>query len=136
MEDDPESKGYTVKDRRHSFKEEAEQAEAPPQEPSQDASAGSERERNGDTRRPEPTVLPPVDFATFVFSLNTSALVHLGEIADPSTGKKDKHLILAKHAIDTIGMLYDKTKGNLTKDEQDLIEHVLYDLRMRYVREA
>ncbi|MDD5153534.1 MAG: DUF1844 domain-containing protein [Desulfovibrionales bacterium] len=80
--------------------------------------------------------MPPVDFSTLIFSLNTSALVHLGEIADPVTGKREIDLVFAKHTIDTIAMLQEKTRGNLTKDEEALIQHILYDLRMRYVREV
>lgn len=78
-------------------------------------------------------VLPEVTFTTFIMSLNTSALYHLGEIADPVTGEKQQDLMLAKHAIDTIDLLNKKTKGNLTKEEQDLIEKISYDLKLRFV---
>jgi hypothetical protein len=72
----------------------------------------------------------------FVMSLNTSALFHLGEISDPATGEKNQDLVLAKHTIDTLKLLEDKTKGNLNGEEQDLLKHVLYDLKMRYVAKA
>ncbi len=80
-----------------------------------------------------PDALPRVDFATFVISLSHSAMVHLGEAPDPETGHVDKSLPLARQTIDLIAMLEDKTKGNLTGDEERLIGQVLYDLRMRYV---
>jgi hypothetical protein len=69
-------------------------------------------------------------------SLNTSALFHLGEISDPVTGEKNQDLVLVKHTIDTLKLLEDKTKGNLNGEEQDLLKHVLYDLKMRYVEKA
>jgi hypothetical protein len=60
----------------------------------------------------------------------------LGEIQDPLTQQQAKNLPLAKQTIDLIGMLKEKTKGNLTPDEERLIESALYDLRMRYVKAA
>ena len=76
---------------------------------------------------------PPVDFHTFVLSLGTSALMHLGEIEHPDTGKPEKNLPLAKQAIDVLAMLRDKTKGNVTPPEETLLDNLLYDLRMRFV---
>jgi hypothetical protein len=77
--------------------------------------------------------LPHVDFATFVLSLSHSALVALGDAPNPETGQVDQSLPLARQTIDLIAMLEDKTKGNLTGDEERLIAQILYDLRMRYV---
>jgi hypothetical protein len=77
--------------------------------------------------------MPEVTFTAFVMSLNTSALFHLGEISDPATGEKQQNLNLVKHTIDTLQLLEDKTKGNLTEEEQDIFKNVLYDLKMRYV---
>jgi hypothetical protein len=90
----------------------------------------------GQVRRDGQCVMPEVTFTAFVMSMNTSALFHLGEISDPSSGKKHKDLVLAQHTIDTLALLEEKTKGNLTDEEQDLLKHVLYDLKMRYVRVA
>lgn len=80
--------------------------------------------------------LPAVDFATFILSLSHSALVHMGEAPSPETGKPDKNLPLARQTVDVIAMLEDKTKGNLTGDEERLIGQVLFDLRMRYVEQT
>ncbi len=77
--------------------------------------------------------LPHIDFATFVLSLSHSALMHLGEAPDPETGSVERNLTLARQSIDLIGMLEEKTKGNLTGDEERLIGQILYDLRMRFV---
>ncbi|HXJ21611.1 MAG TPA: DUF1844 domain-containing protein [Polyangia bacterium] len=76
---------------------------------------------------------PPVDFHTFVLSLGSSALLHLGELEHPDVGAPRKDLPLAKHTIDILAMLEEKTKGNLTSAEEKLIESLLYDLRLRYV---
>jgi hypothetical protein len=78
-------------------------------------------------------VLPSVDFATFVLSLSHSALVHLGQAANPDTGRIDQSLPLARQTIDLIAMLEDKTRGNLSGDEERLVGQILFDLRMRYV---
>ncbi len=78
--------------------------------------------------------LPPIDFSTFILSLSTSALMNLGEIENPLTKKVEKELPAAKQTIDIIAVLREKTRGNLTDYESRLIEDVLTDLRIRYVR--
>ena len=77
--------------------------------------------------------LPPVSFENFVFGLYNTALIHLG-IRDPETGKLIQNLPLARHTIDTLGMIQEKTKGNLTAPEDNLLENLLYELRMNYLR--
>jgi hypothetical protein len=79
--------------------------------------------------------LPEINFPTFIFSLNSSALVHLGIIEDPATGQPSKNLPMAKQTIDILGMIEEKTKGNLTNDEASMLKHILYELRMIYVKE-
>lgn len=79
-------------------------------------------------------VMPNVTFPAFIMSLNTSVLYHLGEIADPATGKKQVDYDLARHAIDTLMLLQEKTKGNLTSDEEGMLKGILYDVKMRFVR--
>lgn len=80
--------------------------------------------------------MPVIDFSMFIVSLNSSALVNLGIIDDPGTGMKTKNLAAAKQTIDILAMLQEKTKGNLTYEESEMLKHMLYDLRMIYVREA
>jgi hypothetical protein len=75
----------------------------------------------------EPDDLPPMDFSTFVVSLRTSAMLHLS--ADPAVAD----LPLARQEIDLLGILEDKTRGNLTGEEERLLSQVLFDLRTRYV---
>jgi len=75
-------------------------------------------------------------FSTFVLSLSTSVLVNLGELPDPLKNEKDINLPIAKQTIGLIEMLMEKTKGNLTEDEDRLIDGMLYDLRMKYMEAA
>lgn len=77
--------------------------------------------------------LPKIDFSSFILSLYSSGLVQLGKVEEPSTGKKTKDLEMAKHTIDMIAMLQEKTAGNLTEDEKNLLKALLSELRMAYV---
>ena len=81
------------------------------------------------------TQLPEINFVTFVLSLNASALVNLGLVEDPASNTNIKNLPLAKQTIDILGMLQEKTRGNLSADEENLMKHMLYELRMLYVKE-
>jgi hypothetical protein len=80
--------------------------------------------------------LPAINFATFIFSLNSSALVQLGMMEDPMTGENVKNLPLAKQTIDILSMLEEKTRGNLDVDEAGMLKNILYDLRIHYVKET
>ena len=73
-------------------------------------------------------------FSTFILSLNTAALVHLGEIPDPITNKKQVNLTLAKQTIDTLEMLKEKTKGNLSIDEEKLLQSIIYELKIKFLK--
>lgn len=78
--------------------------------------------------------LPKVDFGTFLLSLGTSALFHLGLIADSESGEKtEPNLPLARQTIDAIEMLQDKTRGNLEEEEEKLLQNLLTELRIRFV---
>jgi hypothetical protein len=129
-EDEIRGEGFTIKDRRTfdtegKVKEEAKKEEK--EEGKKDEKAEEEKEK-------EFTPLPEVNFSSFLLSLSSSILLHLGEIADPQSGEKKKDLALAKQTIDIITLLKDKTEGNLTEEEKNLLEHLLYDLRMRFVK--
>jgi hypothetical protein len=134
-----EEKGFVVKDRRKiSLEDDAPQ---PAAEPSQEAMAAeaSQPESSGGTQGGDDrggVPLPEVTIATFIFSLSSSALVHLGDIPDPDTKDSRVDLPLAKQIIDTLGMLQEKTKGNLDPDEDNLLKSILYDLRLRYVQKS
>jgi hypothetical protein len=98
------------------------------------ASAGSEQEA-GTSAGGGQKELPRVDFATFVISLGTSALYELGVAGDPRSGERveEPNLALARQTIETLEMLQDKTRGNLDAQESELVEQVLYQLRMSFV---
>lgn len=83
----------------------------------------------------KPDDLPSLDFATFVLSLSHSVLIHLGEAPDPDGRSSGKNLPLARQTIDLLGLIEEKTKGNLTGDEERLVHQILYDLRMRFVEQ-
>ena len=119
--------GFTVTDRRSFAGDGEARADEPSPPPAQPQPSGSER-----TAR-DAAALPAVDFHTFVLSLGSSALLHLGELESPEAGAPQKDLALAKHTIDILAMLEEKTKGNLTPAEAKLISSLLYDLRLRYV---
>ena len=74
-----------------------------------------------------------IDFSTFVLSLATTAMSHLGEVPDPATGKNETNLDGAKQIIDILCMLKEKTSGNLSREESQMMEHFLYELRMKYL---
>ncbi len=76
---------------------------------------------------------PRIDFATFVLSLSHSVLVHLGDAPNPVDGTTDQNLPMARQTIDLLGILEKKTSGNLTGEEERVLQQVLYDLRLRYV---
>lgn len=77
--------------------------------------------------------LPKPTFSTFVLSLASSALVQLGEVPDPASGRTEENIPLAKHGIDILSMLRDKVENGLDADEKRLLEGLLYELRMKYV---
>ena len=80
--------------------------------------------------------LPEVSFSTFIVSLASSALVQLGEVPDPASGARSLDLPVARHSIDVLEMLRQKTVGNLNADESQLLESLIYELRLKYVLKA
>jgi hypothetical protein len=133
-EEKQENKGFTVQDRRRFSPEtgEAREDAAESKETASQASAqASPAQEAADATRAN--ALPEIDFSTFVISLSTQALMHLGEIANPVSGKIEADISVAKQMIDILGMLKDKTRGNLNSNEDQLMEGILFDLRMKYV---
>lgn len=129
-------KGFTIKDKRIFSQDDAgkEQHDTTAQDTiRQDASAGTADDKAGQAASPP---LPEINFSSFIISLSSSALFHFGEIPDPLTNTKQRNLPLAKQTIDILGILKRKTAGNLTNEESQLLENLLYDLRIRYVEET
>lgn len=93
-------------------------------------------EAGGSQGGDKPAELPAIDFSTFLLSLGHSTLVHLGEAPDPGGASSEANLPLARQTIDLIALLSEKTKGNLTGEEERIMEQLVYDLRSRYVSKA
>jgi hypothetical protein len=145
-----EKKEFEVKDRRifseqnreDDSQDQAQSTDSSPEAAEQASSSAEESQATEDQKGPsaaesqqEPP-LPEINFATFVVSLNASALLHLGAIEDPNTGQTNKDLAMAKQTIDILSMLEEKTEGNLTTEEKNLLKNILYDLRIIYVKES
>jgi hypothetical protein len=130
-----EPQGFKISDRRGKPKgDPPERPKEPPREEARQApppGAESPADEKAQEGSKEP---PPITFSTFVLSLSSSALIQLGEIPDPFTKKVEKNLTVAHQTIDLLGLLQQKTEGNLTDDEAKMLEAVLYDLRMRFLK--
>ena len=136
---------FVVRDKRHfgsdglAAEEKEGRDETGRQEEKAATGTGAEapREQAGPSRESKtcegPPPLPEVNFSTFIFSVSTSALLNLGELADPNTGQTCHNLPLAKQTIDILAMLQTKTEGNLDTEEENLLKNMLYELRMKYV---
>jgi Domain of unknown function (DUF1844) len=136
MDEERGERSFTVSDKRFSARREAEDrpsdspqaapssTERPPQAPAQSVEKGPTATEEG------------INFASFLISLGTQAFMHLGDIPNPTTQQREKDLPAAKQMIDLLGILEDKTKGNLASEEERLLRQLLLDLRLRYVRET
>jgi hypothetical protein len=129
MDEQQDKPGFRVTDRRRftDSGESRDEAAAPASASDAPASTASGAGRDAEA------ALEPVSFSTFVLGLSTQALLHLGEIQSPLTGKTERDMAAAKHVIDILGILRDKTRNNLEQAEEQLLETILYDLRLRYV---
>ncbi len=131
MVENTEDKGFKVKDKRKILNEGAGEGATPALEQEKPTETRKEPPRQAKGKNSAP--LPEVNFSTFILSLSTSALMHLGELPNPETNQLEKNLPLAKQTIDLIDMLKKKTGGNLDQDEEQLITNLLYDLKLKYV---
>ncbi len=78
-------------------------------------------------------VVPEADFTFFITTLALQAAIALGQMPNPVSNKKEEDPTQAKFIIDTLGMLKEKTKGNLSAEEDKVLENVLYELRTQYI---
>ncbi|MEM9253522.1 MAG: DUF1844 domain-containing protein [Planctomycetota bacterium] len=100
----------------------------------QQEQANASGDELGAVGQPAPGQLPPASFETLVSTLATQAIYALGGVQDPQTGQRMIDLQLARHAIDLLGVLDDKTQNNLSEQEADLLSQTLYELRNHYVQ--
>jgi hypothetical protein len=133
MEEKKKDTGFVVKDKRLF----GESVEDQPQEEIKTAATEEKQAKPGKSGQTQDNEnnYPTVNFTNFVLSLSTSALFHFGDFPESEGGTPQKNLPAAKQTIDILDMLNEKTKGNLDKNESSLIQGVLYELKMRYVKE-
>lgn len=140
--EDAENQGFKVNDRRRFASDGTARSEAPepepPGEPASESASQAKAEEATEAKFPphegsEGSGLPPPDFSSLLLSLAANAQAALGIAPDPISGKLEKNLAQAKSVIDLLGVLEEKTKGNLSQEEARLLEALLYELRMRYV---
>jgi hypothetical protein len=130
MAKEEEETGFRITDKR-AFREDGEVRES--------ASANTESGPGADSRKSEPPVEEPpgfggkIDFPSYVLSYYTQGLVLLGEVPNPYSNKKEEDTEAARHTIDILTMLEEKTRGNLSKEEEQLLGSVLYELRMKFM---
>jgi hypothetical protein len=130
MTKEQEEEGFRVTDKR-GFREEggptaSESTKKPEEQTANQPPSSGERASEIPPR-------PPIDFPSYVLSYYTQGLVLLGEVPNPYTNKKEEDVEAARHTIDILSMLEQKTKGNLSNEEQQLLEGVLYELRMKFM---
>jgi len=141
MEEEKNDKGFVIKDRRlfdesGEVRAEAEKkAEKKPDESAKAAENTSPPSQEEDAQE-DYGQFSEINFAGFIYSLATTAFYHFGDFPDPATSKTSRNLAAAKQTIDILSMLREKTEGNLEQGEKKMLDDILYELRMRYVKEA
>jgi len=129
MPEDIDEKGFVIKDKRI-FDDGGEVREDILKEQEE------KREKPETKERTEEYTLPEMNFPSFILSLHASAMFQFGDIADPVSKKKERNLPAVKQTIDILDMMKKKTSGNLDDEEEKLLDGILYELRMRYVKES
>lgn len=135
-----EKKDFIIKDRRIFSQENLDKTEKAEdklkEEKADQPEAKEHKKEHAPNDKEAEACLPEINFPTFIMSLNASALFNLGVLENPATGKKEKNPALAKQTIDILCLLEEKTRGNLSKDEDVMLKNILYDLRIIYVKEV
>jgi hypothetical protein len=134
MTKEQDSEGFKVTDKRM-FREES---ETKPEETAVETPQENAPDRGNDPVQGRTDEIPPgtgakIDFPSYVLSYYTQGLVLLGEVPNPYTNKKEEDMEAARHTIDILSMLEEKTKGNLGQEEAQLLESVLYELRIKFM---
>jgi hypothetical protein len=145
MSEDNDKKGFVIKDKRI-FDETGDvrsdkEGDKPKKEAPEKPDVSKKEETHKKVEEPgspeeEAQPFPEINFAGFIFSLHTSALLHFGDFPDPVSNEKSRNLPAAKQTIEILDMLKDKTRGNLDMNEEKLLEGILFELKMRYVKES
>ena len=131
MTKEEEDQGFRVTDKR-AFREDGE-ARAPEAANVNEKEQKANKPESPGAAEPETPPRTPIDFPSYILSYYTQGLVLLGEVPNPYTNKKEEDVEAARHTIDILAMLEQKTKNNLRPDEEQLLETVLYELRMKFM---
>jgi hypothetical protein len=141
MEEEKKEKSFVIKDKRL-FDESGDvrrnidaAPEKKPAEAKDEPAPEPVRTEKEPSDVPEENFFPEVNFSNFVLSMSTTAMYHFGDFPDPASGKADRNMMAAKQTIDILAMLRSKTEGNLDDNEKSLLDGLLFELRMRYVKE-
>jgi hypothetical protein len=139
MEEEKKEKGFIIKDRRH-FDESGDLRKEEDAKAEEEKSAVTAEEtvhqlKEAADHENEEAPPPEMNFGSFIFSLSTTAMYHFGDFPDPVTKESRRNLPAAKQTIDILSILRTKTEGNLDEGEKEMLDGVLYELRMRYVKE-
>jgi hypothetical protein len=145
MSEDNDEKGFVIKDKRifdetgdvrnKEAKENSKKETPEKPDISEKEEKPKKAEKTGSPEK-ESQPFPEINFAGFIFSLHTSALLHFGDFPDPVSNEKSRNLPAAKQTIEILDMMKDKTRGNLDENEEKLLDGILYELKMRYVTES
>lgn len=140
-EEQEQEQDFKVTDKRSSFQEQGPEDHVPEEQTNEEASESAPQAETPKQEEPSsqaseqapPPPLPEANFLTLLFSLYTQTQICFGVLLDPITQQQQKDLQQAKYHIDMLGMLKEKTQGNLTKEEEHALENILYEVRMAYV---
>jgi hypothetical protein len=127
-----EAGGFTINDKRH-FTSEGEVRKDSTPEGAREATPPATGAGAPPAEPGSPGVEERIDFPSYLLTYYTQGLVLLGEVPNPYTNKKEENLEAARHTIDILTMLQEKTRGNLDREEQQLLDSVLYELRMKFM---
>ena len=133
MTKEEEDSGFKVTDRRL-FREDGEiRQETPPPEAPKEKAEPFKVAESEPSNQEAPGTGARIDFPSYVLSYYTQGLMLLGEVPNPYTNKKEEDLQSARHTVDILTILQEKTRGNLSKEEGELLDSVLYELRMKFM---
>lgn len=139
MEEEKKDKGFVIKDRRlfdeSGASRDEKAARTEEKRPSEKTADGQGSPTGKESSETEDATLPEINFAGFIISLGTTAMYHFGDFPDPVTKETKRNLPAAKQTVDILSILKTKTEGNLDDDERQLLDGLLYELRMRFVKE-
>ncbi|QPJ62694.1 MAG: DUF1844 domain-containing protein [Candidatus Nitronauta litoralis] len=129
-DEENEESGFVIKDKRSAYQSDDEIQEGDTEQEKETAKQQQQEARAAEQQEGQQ---PSIDFSTFVMSLASSAFYHLGDMPDPTTGQTEQNLPAVQQTIEILVMLHQKTKSNLTAEEDKLLGQLIYELQMKFV---